>query len=925
MRQNLVGTAPVMQWIGYMLINGGDVCKFWAAMLLTQVVFHNPMTVAKFLEADGIQAISEVMILAEEQRCQRDRGELDDIGGANHAAVRSKQKTRAERRAAGLEEELVSERAQLPCLSAVCNILWVTAGESEAWEHVVATERPAPAPLRAYSGEARKMQSKTRGGGSSPNVGLVSACSSICFRGRRLEVPLLVSAASVCLALARTQGAVKALLRAGVVQNLKQHIGQETVEGLAAVEITRLVTNAAAVRLQKYARGHHGRRVAYGLAEDTKVEHLKGFARRLSFTWAIKEMRQHARSQKKVKAFVAKFFGSKEVDGPKNLGFDAFVIYVGVSRERCGKAERMRVFSRTARDDMFERWIDHMVTEVAELNEAVAKKCKNVLAMMSSDAFGRAFREWRDQCRKAKAVKRRWLHGAIDRGWRAWRAVMDELYALHKLVQQRCSRVTAMIAGEYVQLCFKEWAGIVGKKKRAMAKFLNACLNCGFTGWCEYVDEETSTREAVFEKCRKLLSMLATDGVTMAFKNWAKYVYLRINSNRMKKLLGRRALEDGFDALCGQLDEMFELMRQCREKCSRTIAYMGGGFVIEYFKEWAKLWADARKARFKWRNAAMVVAWRAWVQEYMPRARLMRKIGQRFKTRFERMVMWLWRGVVVQAAHDRIILLNVMKMMTNVRFIGPLRTWVEFAETSKRYRMIVDRFKRRFELRVAGIAMHGWRITAQTDAYKRRRLQVLTNRIKKRILILFMNNLTSIMEDKLALLKASLVEKSDLLARWTKRPMISCFELWDDLVVEEARKAALLKRLRYRIQNNCIVLTFAQWKVFVGIARGERHAVLASGVRGTLSLGSMRELESAMGSHPCCKKRYASDGSRRVLASALAASIAAQADPRRHREDGKSEHVPGGVSELVRLACVMPHIAPQHRGGGSAPPLLMSL
>jgi len=61
------------------------------------------------------------------------------------------------------------------------------------------------------------------------------------------------------LHLAESEGSTKAMLRASVVQNLKQHLGQNTVEGLAGEKITGLVTNSAAVLLQKYSRGHRAR------------------------------------------------------------------------------------------------------------------------------------------------------------------------------------------------------------------------------------------------------------------------------------------------------------------------------------------------------------------------------------------------------------------------------------------------------------------------------------------------------------------------------------------------------------------------------------------------------------------------------------------------------------------------------------------
>jgi hypothetical protein len=61
------------------------------------------------------------------------------------------------------------------------------------------------------------------------------------------------------LHLAEFEGCTKAMLRASVVPNLKQHLGQNTVEGLAGEKIIELITNSAALLLQKYSRGHRAR------------------------------------------------------------------------------------------------------------------------------------------------------------------------------------------------------------------------------------------------------------------------------------------------------------------------------------------------------------------------------------------------------------------------------------------------------------------------------------------------------------------------------------------------------------------------------------------------------------------------------------------------------------------------------------------
>lgn len=137
------------------------------------------------------------------------------------------------------------------------------------------------------------------------------------------------------------------------------------------------------------------------------MKHLQGFTARISYKWVVEHLKQNWKTQKKVKAFVGRFFGSREVEAPMSIGFDGFFLCVELASKQAKAAEKIRKKSVTARNKAFEAWVDHMEGEVAELMEAVGRKCQRVIALMSSDAFQRAFTEWRDMCRKAKAVKRR--------------------------------------------------------------------------------------------------------------------------------------------------------------------------------------------------------------------------------------------------------------------------------------------------------------------------------------------------------------------------------------------------------------------------------------------------------------------------------------------------------------------------------------
>jgi hypothetical protein len=72
-----------------------------------------------------------------------------------------------------------------------------------------------------------------------------------------------------------------------------------------------------------------------------------------------------------------------------------------------------------------------------------------------------------------------------------------------------------------------------------------------------------------------------------------------------------------------------------------------------------------------------------------------------------------------------------------------------------------------FPCNVTPFFSSGWAsiFRAHEDAEKKRRLRTLTNRINGRVMVLFMDRLSEIVEEKLRVLKASLVEKSDLLNR----------------------------------------------------------------------------------------------------------------------------------------------------------------
>ena len=77
-------------------------------------------------------------------------------------------------------------------------------------------------------------------------------------------------------------------------------------------------------------------------------------------------------------------------------------------------------------------------------------------------------------------------------------------------------------------------------------------------------------------------------------------------------------------------------------------------------------------------------------------------------------------------------------------------------------------------------------------------------------------------------LKEEMCNASPLLIRWLKRSMARCFDALKGLCRTEKRNRLILMRMKYRLQNACVVAAFSDWNwcvfyvvcvvcVFVGV------------------------------------------------------------------------------------------------------------
>lgn len=95
-----------------------------------------------------------------------------------------------------------------------------------------------------------------------------------------------------------------------------------------------------------------------------------------------------------------------------------------------------------------------------------------------------------------------------------------------------------------------------------------------------------------------------------------------------------------------------------------------------------------------------------------------------------------------------------------------------------------------------------------------------------------------IQNDKIAA-RERLVGASPKLMRWLKRPLVTTLTAWRILVETEKRNRLILKKMKYRMDNGCVISTFAGWNEYVDVAVKVRFEVLKAAVADALRSGTM--------------------------------------------------------------------------------------
>jgi hypothetical protein len=237
-RQQIVGSKQVVARLSQLLADSKDVLRYWVALLYVQLTFRNPTCCNLLLESDAITSVAAVLSLGEYQRCTQDGAQ----GGGSHDAPSAHSSPARAKQQAYIPpgHAPVSEPTQLACMQVLNNMMGAC---PESIQGILATER---------------QQQKRRDGQDDDDdtklgmrMSVTHVCSNIVRRGRRLHVPLLLSAVQLLGTLIKSERACKAMIKWNVYKNIRQHCGVASPEGAAAVEIIKTLTEFAALNLQK--------------------------------------------------------------------------------------------------------------------------------------------------------------------------------------------------------------------------------------------------------------------------------------------------------------------------------------------------------------------------------------------------------------------------------------------------------------------------------------------------------------------------------------------------------------------------------------------------------------------------------------------------------------------------------------------------
>ena len=839
-----------------------DLLQYWAGLLILQIIHNNMPCCAIAVDAGAPGILVKMVHLGEKTQETLQRG--GDPFSSQSLMRRLP----------------VRDHVLVVCLQALRALVAVYL---DAHAELRAAEREAD--RQAAARELRRVASHEEEHPRGP----IACCCAIIHRGRQQHYPVLDAAMRLAVTLTDNPDNSRALMAAGLPLALRVHTSANTAEGLAAQATMAKLSEVAVLMLQKTVRGHAVRVALRRDSIEMKKLRLARFYALFKMRAYWKRLRENRDKNQQLKTFMARLFGRQKLSLVQRM-LENMLMYVEQSAVRADKVVDMHARSKVARNVAWDAWVGHMEGAVATLNQAVERKCKNVIALITGETVRRCFDEWRNTSARARILKRRWLHGALDVAMRAWKESLADTRAIFQAAAARLSGTLTMLTNDLATHFFAHWSALTRRNKVTLARFRNVCAVYAWDLWCDMMSEAMDLVAEVQVKCQKVLALMHADGVRHSFRAWHVWAHLRRAERRVIVEFNQKLLTAAFRALEEVHAGLHAASDEVKLRCRGLIRYLAVGCVEDTFSIWREDTRRNVRARKRWQNQTLTHIWNVWTKEVLPMQRKIARCRVLLAMKEQNFFFHLWRGLVLDKADKTARMQRMLTKWFNREKAEAFEKLRQHATLAVHHRGLLQRIRRTFDLRHARRAMHGWDDVTR----KAVRLRQLVLRIKHRVLTLFFEELQRRVDDRHVALRQELFARSELVTRFLKRPMFQAWALWRDIIAERKRRDKVLARLRFRMQNTCAVLAMHHWVHFVAVRAEERAELLRCALADGYRHGTSEELRAAVSAHPIWRKAY-SPALLREAAAALLADPRAGASrllPRTHARATRQQQRP---------------------------------
>lgn len=812
-RARTIGGQDLFESLCTYMKSGSDIMQYWTGLLMLQLLHQNIACCTIFLQCKGLNTIAEMIARAEVTMAKAENGEnaYDDY--------------------AAFFEKPCSQHTLFVCLMIASNISHFFA---ESHEFIRGTQEPWS--FRAQ-GKDKSLQ---------PPPGMLTVCAAVIRRGRTLEYPTFDAAIRLVQSLSSTQANILPLMRANVTLAMRKHYDAETSEGPACKATAENIQAFAAVMIQKYVRGHAGR----NLVSHAKANRLKKFYSNFKKKTYLRGWKRFTSDIRRVKNFFKGIFDRREKYGVKN-SFKRWAQYTAWFREIERDAHTFFTWE-SSRNLLFCEWTDFLRDEVAELNAKVQAKCKTVLLLITGEVFKNCITEWKTMVQKSKVIKRRWLHGSKDTAMRKWKKFIADIHGKMDEAGDRLRVLCRHLTGDFASAAFHEWLQVCRKKKIAVRRLFHRRLFFGWDTWREHMDEAFEVIRQVNVKCAHIVSLLSGDLFNVCFQECHRYAVRRITTRRVTKAYRGKLVSGMWRVWIRQVTSTSRTAATIRERCASIVYYISHGACVECFAVWKDRMQKRRRAIRMFTHACLIRCMHVWTHEIVARARIITRAKTRMTKHLEHYFLRLWAYNVRELFRQRDTVDRIAFRMQNRCLVMCYTQWMHWTSETIYTREVVTKIRRTYEIRVVREPLQKWYMDARHSS----RLKRLVYRIKNRAVQLGFEEMVRMVEETRLHLKEAMLEKSTLILRWLKRPMIQCWAAWSAHCEEQRRRDQVLKRLRYRMLNAGAVRAISEWQHMIRLNKEERRQMLYFAVSDAVNNGVSSQLRATLSSHAIWKLRY---------------------------------------------------------------------